>query len=152
MAASNEIKAGVQALLALEPDELEAELGKRLDQVANDITEGRSLTAASATGPTVDQAMLQSISGFTRSLATRFLDKFNKQMYMLICDATDPEHEKIRSAAAQGMETLGYALGGALVVTFGWLPGIATVIAVIIVKRVQKAGYAAFCETWKENL
>ena len=39
-----------------------------------------------------------------------------------------------------------------LVVSFGWLPGIATVIAVILAKRMGKAGYEAFCETWKERL
>jgi hypothetical protein len=48
--------------------------------------------------------------------------------------------------------TLQAAVSGALVATFGWLPGIATVIAVIIAKRAAGAGYQAFCETWKERL
>jgi len=73
-------------------------------------------------------------------------------MYSLICDENDPDNKTIREGAAGGAEKLGYAISGALVITFGWMPGIASVIAVIIMKRMAKSGYAAFCETWKEQL
>jgi hypothetical protein len=73
-------------------------------------------------------------------------------MYSLICDKDDADHAHIQSAATQGAEALGYVLSGVLVVSFGWLPGVAAVIAVIIAKRAGKAGYETFCETWKEQL
>ena len=47
---------------------------------------------------------------------------------------------------------LGGVLSGVFVATFGWLPGIAAVIAVIVAKRFGKSGYDAVCKTWKEQL
>src|ERR1700676_4221388 len=116
----------IQSLLALSESELELELGRRLTQMAEEIRKTENLSAASPMGLTVDQASLQDLPDFVRKTAERFLEKFNRQMYSLVCDATDPDNEKLRSAAGQGVEALGYALGGALVVAFGWLPGIAT--------------------------
>ena len=139
-------------LLSLSEDELESELGRRLTQTASEFDRNEALTVARATGPTIDREALQSLPTFARQTAQRFLSKFNRQMYSLVCDAADPDHEHIRSAAAQGVEALGYAISGAFVVAFGWLPGIATVIAVIVAKRAANAGYQAFCETWKEQL
>ena len=72
---------------------------------------------------TLDRAALQSLPDLTRKIATRFLSKFNREMYSLLCDESDPEHSKVRSAASQGLEALGYALSGALIVTFGWARG-----------------------------
>lgn len=152
MASKTELESGVRSLLGLNEDELEAELGRRLKLTADELSRNELLSATRATGPTVDREALQSLPDFARKTGKRFLDKFNQQMYSLICDDKDPDHGKVRSAAAQGAEALGYAISGALVASFGWLPGIATVIAVIIAKRASKAGYQAFCETWKENL
>jgi hypothetical protein len=152
MSSKTELESGVQALFGLTEAELEGELGRRLTQTAEELDRNEALSAVYATGPTVDREVLQSLPDFARMTAHRFLTRFNSQMYSLICDDTDPEHEKIRSAAAQGGEALGYAISGALVVAFGWLPGIATVIAVIIVKRAAKAGYQAFCETWRDQI
>lgn len=47
---------------------------------------------------------------------------------------------------------LRYALSGVFVATFGWVPGIATVIAVIVAKRIGRTSYEAICESWKEQL
>jgi len=152
MASKTELHSGVKALLDLSESELEGELGRRLAQTEVELDRDEKLTAASATGPTVDKAALQGLPDFARKTAARFLRRFNQQMYSLICDDKDPDNAQIRSAAAQGAEALGYAISGALVATFGWLPGIATVIAVIIAKRAAKSGYQAFCETWKEQL
>lgn len=151
MASQTELKSGVKALLDLTESELEKELGRRLTRTAEELDRDQALTAVVATGPEIDRETLQSPLDFARGVAERFLSKFNRQMYSLICDSTDPDHEKVKSAAAQGAEALGYAISGAFVVSFGWLPGIATVVAVIIAKRAGKAGYQAFCETWHER-
>lgn len=152
MSSKQELKSGVTALLELSESELELELGRRLSQTAEELERDQAVSAARATGPTVDREKLQSLPSFARKVAERFLDRFNRQMFSLICDKKDPDNEKVRSAAAQGAEVLAYVLSGTLVATFGWLPGIATVIAVIIAKRAAKEGYAAFCETWEERL
>jgi hypothetical protein len=110
------------------------------------------LTAAAASGPSIDEAKLQGLPEFARKTAERFLSLFNQQMYTLVCDEKDPDNKTIRSAAAQGAEAFGYALSGVFVATFGWLPGIATVIAVIVAKRFANAGFQAVCQSWKEQL
>jgi hypothetical protein len=152
MSSKTELETSVQALLGLSEGELEAELGRRLTQTAEELEHNEALSAAHAAGPTVDREALQSLPEFTRKAAALFLENFNQQMYSLICVSKDPEHDKIRSAAAQGAAAMGYAISGALVTTFGWLPGIAAVIAVIIAKRAAKAGYQAACDAWKEQL
>jgi hypothetical protein len=152
MASKTELESSVKELMSLSESELEGELGLRLTQTAEELNRNKELTVVRATGPTVDRAALQSLPDFARKAAERFLKKFNRQMYSLICDKTDPDHETVRAESAKGAEALGYAISGALVVSFGWLPGIATVIAVIIAKRAAKSGYDAFCETWKEQL
>ena len=149
---SKEIKAGVDALFELSESELELELGRRLAQTRNEVLQELPLTATAATGPSVDQAQLQGLPDFARKTAERFLNLFNRQMYALVCDEKDPDNKTVRSAAAQGAEALGYALSGIFIATFGWLPGIATVIAVIIAKRFASSSYQAVCQTWKEQL
>src|SRR5207253_9644992 len=61
--------------------------------------------------------------------ANLFLTRFNKELYSLICNPDDPENPVIRGALESGTQNLGLVLGGVLVASFGWLPGIATVIA-----------------------
>ena len=152
MSSKTELETGVKALFDLSESELEKELGRRLAQTAGELDEDQDLTATHAGGITVDREKLQALPDFARKLAERFLSRFEREMYSLICDKDDPDNDKIRSAAVQGAEVLAYVISGALVATFGWLPGIATVIAVIIAKRLAKSGYGAFCETWEERL
>lgn len=147
-----EIAQGVDALFELSESELELELGRRLAQTRQEIQQRAPLTAARGGGPGMDSAQLQAAPDFARKMAERFLTLFNQQMYSLVCDETDPDNKVIRDAAGQGAQALGYALSGVLVATFGWLPGIATVIAVIIAKRVASSSHQALCQTWKERL
>ncbi|HEY6252458.1 MAG TPA: hypothetical protein VI685_21085 [Candidatus Angelobacter sp.] len=152
MATNNELEASIRMLANLSESELELELGRRLLQTAQEIERNESLSAARPTGSTIDKTSLQALPQFVRKTGERFLKMFNQQMYSLICEQTDPDHEKLRVAAMQGLEPLGYTLSGALIATFGWLPGIATVAGVMIAKRIAKSGYKAVCETWKERL
>jgi hypothetical protein len=147
-----ELEKGVKLLAGLSESDLELELGRRLNQTAEELVDNQALTTANPTGPTVDQAVLQNLPDSIRKIGERFWKNFNRQMYSLVCDETDPDNAKLRDAAGQGMETLGYVLSGVLVATFGWLPGIATVVAVLIAKRIAKSGYQTTCELWKEQL
>ena len=110
MASKTELESGVRSLLGLNEDELEAELGRRLKLTADELSRNELLSATRATGPTVDREALQSLPDFARKTGKRFLDKFNQQMYSLICDDKDPDHGKVRSAAAQGAEALAMRL------------------------------------------
>ena len=152
MSVNTELQSGVQLLWDLSPDELELELGRRLAQTREDLAQGDTLTAARPMGPSVDHEKLMALPQSVRQAAGLFLDKFNREMYSLVCDEKDPDHDTIKKAAVKGADALGYALAGAFVATFGWLPGIATVIAVIVAKRAGKAGYEAMCSTWKKQL
>jgi hypothetical protein len=146
------MKAEVDNLFVLSESELELELGRRLIETRKQIQQDEIITASELRGRTVDKAELQALPDFARALSHRFLTQFNKQMYLLVCDADEPDNKTLRDAAAHGAEALGYALSGALVASFGWLPGIASVIAVLIAKRFAKSSYQAVCETWKERL
>jgi hypothetical protein len=146
-----EIKLGVNALFELSESELELELGRRLAQTEQEVHQQAALTAAQPTGPSIDRAQLQALPDFARKTAERFLTLFNQQMYSLICDEKDPDNKVVRTAAAQGAQALGYALSGVFIATFGWLPGIATVIAVIIAKRIGSSSHQALCQSWKEQ-
>ncbi|MBV8368727.1 MAG: hypothetical protein JO036_07295 [Candidatus Eremiobacteraeota bacterium] len=144
---------GVDALFDLSDSELELELGRRLTETREELREGKAdLSAAQPAGPTPDREQLMSLPSFVRDVAQRFLKDFDHQIYSLICDPNDEDGKQLRLAADQGARALGYALGGAFIATFGWLPGIATVIAVILARRIAKSTYTAFCGAYKERL
>lgn len=147
-----DLVSGVNALLGLTEEELQTELGLRLALTSLEIKDNEPLTAARAIGFNVDQQVLQSRPSYAENLGRRFLDKFNAQMYSLICDEANSDNAKFRESLTEGTAALSYAISGALVTTFGWLPGIATVIAVIIAKQAAQAGFMLFCEAWKERL
>lgn|SRR5579871_6160944 len=147
-----DFESGVQPLLDLSEDELEAELSRRLAQTEEEVFNNQPLTAARAIGFVIDRQALQAPVNFDQNLAKRFLNKFNAQMYSLVCDDTNPDNAKLRDSLSQGVAAMSYAVSGVLVTTFGWLPGIATVIAVIIAKQAAQAGFLLFCEAWKERL
>jgi hypothetical protein len=142
----------VRQLLGLSEPELEVELGRRLTQTQGELSRHAALSTAQPGGIRPDAEKLMAFPDVARKVAHRFLQNFNRQMYSLCCDSADPDHEKIRQAASAGAEKLGYVLGGIFVGTFGWLPGIATVLGVIVAKRFGGAAYDAVCSTWKEQL
>jgi len=147
-----QMKQAVDELMNLSESDLEKELGRRLAATEDELRTSPTLTAALPSGPTVDLAVLQGVPAFVRATGKRFLEKFNRQMYSLVCDKDDKDSEVIRRAFTQGWQAVAYALTGVFVASFAWLPATATVVAVIVVKRAGGAGYDAFCETWKENL
>jgi hypothetical protein len=116
-------------------------------------TRGETLTTAQPqTSAAIDKETLQALPDSVRRAAHRFLNNFNAQMYSLVCEAQDPDNQKLRKAAATSVKSLGLVLSGVLVATFGWLPGIASVIAVLVAKRFARSAYDAVCQTWKEQL
>jgi hypothetical protein len=148
-----QMQKSVEQLFSMSEADLELELGRRLTQTREEILKSATLTTAEASGAaTVDKETLQGLPDVVRKTAHRFLDNFNRQLYSLVCDSSDPDHAKLRQAAASSAQSLALVLSGVLVASFGWLPGLASVIAVLVAKRFGKAGYDAVCQTWKEQL
>lgn len=143
----------VGQLVDLDESELLLELGRRLVETGKEMEGGtQTLAAAQPAGPSLDKAELAGPVEFVQRAAVTFLRRFNRQLYSLVCDPADPDNHIIKTALESGTQNVGLVLGGVLVASFGWLPGVATVIAAIIVKRLMKASHTAVCETWKESL
>jgi hypothetical protein len=140
--------AGIAPLTGLSEDELELELGRRLAQVRDEVNREQLPTAVYPTGPTVDRSSLQALPLGVRNTAQSFLRHFNRQMRSLVCDEKDPDHAKLAKAADEGIDKLALLLTGMLVASLGWLPGLATVIAVLLAKRILSSGLATLCESW----
>jgi hypothetical protein len=97
----------------------------------------------------LDQSQLAAAPVWLRRLGQAFLERLNEQMYKLVCDERDEDNAKIRQMASAGVGQLGMVIAGILVASFGLLPGVAAAVAVIIAKRIAKAGQLALCATWK---
>lgn len=151
-AMSDRTKATFDQLWKLNPDELELELGRRMILTLQEVQSGQALTLAEPAPPSLDTATLAGPILFLRDVAQRFLEKFNRQLYSLACDPSDPDHDQIRRALDGGAERLGLVLSGMLVASFGLLPGIAGAVAVLVAKRFVKAAHAAVCASWQKQL
>lgn len=149
---SAQLEQYINELANLDDSELMIELGRRLVETSQEMASTPLLTTAQPTGASLDTAPLAGPLDVLEKIAHKFLNRFNKQLYSLICDPNDPDNPLIRSAIESGTQNLGLVLGGVLVASFGLLPGIATVIAAIILKRIVKAGYSTVCDVWQEQL
>jgi len=143
----------VQALMRLEPSEIEVILGQQLSLTNEELRRTGSLSAARPDATRIeDSSQLAAAPIWLRDLGRLFLKKFSAQMYSLLCDTNDPDNAKVVQAAADGAEKLALVLSGVLVSAFGWLPAIAVAVGVIIAKRAAKAGHEALCISWKQTL
>jgi len=141
----------VKGLSELSDSALELELGRRLVQTKADLESSSSLRFAEPLARVEPEAVMFS-SGDLLFVAHKFLDNVNGQMYSLVCDAKDEDNKKLREAYSTGVESLALVLSGFLVATFGWLPGIASVLAVLIAKRFLKATYDTACQIWERQV
>lgn len=139
----------VQRLLGLTEDELEIELGRRLTSASQGSDDAEASPQPRAVGFGAGHDFLFSETARTRNAGKRFLDRVSSDLYALIFDGEDADNARIRAAVAHGTEALSYAIGGVLMARFGWVPGTASVIAVILAKRIAVAGYLTLWETWK---
>jgi hypothetical protein len=146
-----QLKQSVEELANLNEDQLEIELGRRLQLTAAELKSQPALSTALPLPPQLDQAELAGPIDFLQGLGKRFLGKLNRQMYELVCNPDDPDNGKVKVALDKGTEGLGYVLAGVLATTFGLLPAIAGVVGTILARRVLKAGHQALCETWQKQ-
>lgn len=149
---SGQLEQSINDLLKLDETELVQELGRRLVTTGRQVNSTPDLVAAHAFGPSPDTAQLAGPTEVLERAASLFIERFNRQLYNLVCNPDDPDNPLIKNAVEGGTQSLGLVLGGALVATFGWLPGIAAVVAAILLKRIVNAGYSTVCEVWREQL
>lgn len=141
-----------RALSGLSEPALIIELGRRLSLTERQLNSHEELTTVAPQGPVAADESLAGPLDFVENVGRQFLRRFNGQLYSLCCDAEDPENTKVKTALDLGIQAGATALAAVLVATFGWLPGIASVITVIIVKRFGDAIYDTACQLWKDEL
>ena len=141
-----------RALHELSESALLVELGRRIRLADHEIAHASVLTASAQVGLTPASEALAGPMDFFRNAGRAFLNRFNRQMYLLCCDASDPDHVKVKSALDLGADAAAAAIGALLIGVFGWLPGIASVIAMIVVKRFSGGIHGAICDAWKKEL
>jgi hypothetical protein len=146
-----QLKESIDALMKLEPSEIEIELGRRLEATKKDLVASPTLSAAALVIPPMDSTQLAAAPVWLKELGQKFLVKLNRQMYSLVCDERDEDNAKIRAVVGSGAQQLALVMAGVLVASFGLLPGVATAVAVIVSKRLVKAGHEALCEQWKKS-
>lgn len=147
-----QLKESIDALMKLDPSEIEIELGRRLEETKKDLAGSAAISAAAPAIPTMDSTQLAAAPVWLRELGQKFLHKFNRQMYSLVCDERDEDNAKIRAVMGSGAEQIALVMSGVLVASFGLLPGIATAVAVIVAKRLVKSTHEALCEQWKKSV
>ena len=123
-----QLENSIGTLLALSDSTLELELGRRLSQTKKELVAQPTLSVDS-TAPKLDDADLQVQATLSRTLAKKFLNDVGLHAYSLIHRSPD-----IQRAAAEGIGPLATVLCTELVVKFGLMPGIASVLGVMIAK------------------
>lgn len=148
-----QLKRSVNALWDLQESELYMVVGNQLALTQREIATRDSLSAMKpATGLPQDTARLAAAPAWLKELGERFERKFNAQMYSLVCDKNDPDNAKVIQAGMDNAEKLALILAGTMVATFGWMPAIASALAVIVAKRLARSGHEALCEVWEKSV
>lgn len=133
--------------------QLMVELGRRLEDLEQETMKASQLKAAKVMAvPKETAALMGPIADKLKSIARRFLDRYNRSLYELICNPSDPDNAVIKTAVQQGTEKLGLVLAGILVASFGWLPGLVTVVVALLLKRFVNVTHSTACEIWKQEL
>ncbi|MFC1578013.1 hypothetical protein ACFL36_03270 [Thermodesulfobacteriota bacterium] len=142
----------VKVMWDLNLQELEIELGRRLELTRREFDSETSLTAAYPSSPAIDDSELMGSIDELRGIAGKFLNNLNREFYSLVCDRNDPDNKKILAALDKGAESAAYVLVALLAANFGMLPGIAIIVAVLIAKRFAGAAHKTACELWKQEI
>ena len=152
-----EVEVLVESLWELDEDQLEAQLGSRVQAIGDDVA-GRGARG-------VDPASLQSIDVNVAAKAAidpRFLDagrqlfdRVNPLVYQLMCKplGDDAETQKILDETInQNYTKAAGMLAPVLVSGVGLAPAVGTLLATLIIKKIAKTGANAICETWEKSL
>jgi hypothetical protein len=86
------------------------------------------------------------------ALGQRWWDKFEPEIYELLCNRSSEEHHELVAALLEGAKVLALTLAPTLVAQTYALPAVAMVLATLVAKRVAETGLEAVCEIWAESM
>ena len=152
MPISQKVASSINQFTKWDENQLLAELGHQLESIEHDFNSADDLTAAKPAAPALDKSQLAGpTADKLKQLGLRFMQRFNRTLYSIICDPNDPDNAKIRVAASEGVEKLGLVIAGVLAAHFAWLPAIVVVVTSLLLKRFGKDAYREACAIWKEQ-
>jgi hypothetical protein len=89
---------------------------------------------------------------FFRDLGRTWWAKLEPQLYNLLCDKQNPDHDDLMDSLVHGAKDLALALAPTLVARLDALPAAAVVVATLAAKKIANTGLQAVCQTWGEAM
>ena len=153
-----EVEVLVESLWELDEDQLQAQIGSRLQAIGDDVAGrgARGVDPASLESIDVGVAARASIDPRLLDAGRQLFDRLNPLTYELMCKplgGDDAETRKILDETInQNYTKAAGMLAPVLVSGVGLAPAVATLLATLIIKKIAKTGANAICETWEKSL
>jgi len=140
----------VEKLIHADEDTLLEMLGLRLRA-----TQSRQADVMDYNPSLVHDAQLMGPLDDLRELGGRIFRRWNRELFKVLCGGSDEDgkdRDSLLEALGLGDGALGAALATVLIGSFGVAPAVATVIGVLIVKRLGSPAAEEVCGFWEEKL
>lgn len=139
----------VEKLLSSDEQQLYEQLGIRAKAMAEDPIKGASFDPE-----VVYDAAIMGLKDDVLRLGESIFNRWNLEAYKLICGSAknDRESQKRILDAFIDEKTLAGYFAALFVMNFGVAPAIASVIAVLIVRRFFRPALEEFCKVWRNHL
>jgi hypothetical protein len=153
-----EVEVLVESLWELDEDQLEAQIGSRVQAIGDDVARrgARGVDPASLESIDVNVAARASIDPRLLDAGRQLFDRVNPLVYQLMCKplgGDDAETRKILDETInQNYTKAAGMLAPVLVTGVGLAPAVATLLATLIIKKVSKYLATGICETWEKSL
>ncbi len=144
-----EIDLAIKKALSADEGELLEILGSRL--MAIDMEP----SLAGSYDPILPYAQPESFRETSQELGQRLVLRLSKELYQLLCGQNQDDvgdRQKIADALGLGEATIAATLASVLISGFGVAPAIATLVSVIVVKRIWAPTLEEACKLWEEKL
>ena len=153
-----EVEAMVASLWELDEDQLEAQIGSRVQAIGDDVAIGvtRGVDPASLESIDVNFAARASIDPRFLDAGRQLFDRVNPLTYELMCKPLGGDEAETRKildeTINQNYTKAAGMLAPVLVSGLGLAPAVATLLATLIIKKVSKYLATGICETWEKSL
>ncbi len=152
-----EVEVLVESLWELDEDQLQAQIGSRVQAIGDDVAGrgARGVDLASLESIDVNVAARASIDQTFLDAGRQLFDRVNPLVYELMCKplGDDAETRKILDETInQNYTKAAGMLAPVLVSGVGLAPAVATLLATLIIKKVSKYLATGICETWEKSL
>jgi len=152
-----EVEVVVESLWELDEDQLQAQIGSRVQAIGDDVAGrgARGVDPASLESIDVNVAAKASIDPRFLDAGRQLFDRVNPLTYELMCKplGDDAETQKILDETInQNYTKAAGMLAPVLVSGVGLAPAVATLLATLIIKKVSKYMATGICETWEKSL